>query len=95
MKKKNLSPIYIEVFYTYDASAATDQKHGFLKFWTLEFENGVKWSWGMAKKWPEKVIQRSFIKEHSFVNRLYILGNVCNFDIKLLNTNTFYKATTN
>ena len=49
----------------------------------------------MAKKWPENVIQRSFIKEHSFVNRLYILGNVCNFDIKLLNTNTFYKATTN
>ena len=28
----------------------------------------------MAKKWPEKVIQRSLIKEHSFVNRLYI-GN--------------------
>ena len=26
----------------------------------------------MAKKWPEKVIQRSFIKEHSFVNRLYM-----------------------
>jgi hypothetical protein len=26
----------------------------------------------MAKKWPEKVIQRSFIKEHSFVNRLYV-----------------------
>ena len=23
-------------------------------------------------KWPEKVIQRSFIKEHSFVNRLYV-----------------------
>ena len=23
----------------------------------------------------------------------YILGNVCNFDIKLLNANTFYKAT--
>ena len=22
----------------------------------------------------------------------YILGNVCNFDIKLLNANTFYKA---
>ena len=27
----------------------------------------------MAKKWPEKVIQRSFIKEHSFVNRLYFV----------------------
>ena len=26
----------------------------------------------MAKKWPEKVIQRSFIKEDSFVNRLYL-----------------------
>ena len=26
----------------------------------------------MAKKWLEKVIQRSFMKEHSFVNRLYI-----------------------
>ena len=26
----------------------------------------------MAKKWPEKVIQRSFIKEHSFANRLYV-----------------------
>ena len=25
----------------------------------------------MAKKWPEKVVQRSFIKEHSFANRLY------------------------
>ena len=25
----------------------------------------------MAKKWPEKVRQRSFIKEHSFVYRLY------------------------
>ena len=28
----------------------------------------------MAKKWPEKVIQRSLLKEHSFVNRLYISG---------------------
>ena len=27
----------------------------------------------MAKKWPEKVIQRSFIKEHSFPNGLYVL----------------------
>ena len=25
----------------------------------------------MAKKWPEKVVQRSFIKEHSFVYGLY------------------------
>ena len=25
----------------------------------------------MAKKWPEKVVQRSFIKEHSFPNGLY------------------------
>ena len=41
-----LSPIYIEVVYTYDGSSARDQKHGFLKFWTLNFENGVKWSSG-------------------------------------------------
>ena len=34
------------VVYTYDGSTASDQKHGFLKFWTLNFENGVKWSWG-------------------------------------------------
>ena len=26
----------------------------------------------MVKKWPEKVRQRSFIKEHSFVYRLYV-----------------------
>ena len=26
----------------------------------------------MAKKWPEKVVQRSFIKEHSFPNSLYV-----------------------
>ena len=26
----------------------------------------------MAKKWPEKVVQRSFIKEHSFRNSLYL-----------------------
>ena len=25
----------------------------------------------MAKKWPQKVIQRSFIKKHSFPNGLY------------------------
>ena len=25
----------------------------------------------MAKKWPEKVVQRSFLKEHSFPNGLY------------------------
>ena len=25
-----------------------------------------------VKKWPEKVRQRSFIKEHSFVYRLYM-----------------------
>ena len=34
------------VVYTYDGSTASDQKHGFLKFWTLNFENGVKWSSG-------------------------------------------------
>ena len=34
---------------TYDGgSAASDQKHGFLKFWTLELENGVKWSSGTS-----------------------------------------------
>ena len=27
----------------------------------------------IAKKWPEKVVKKSFIKEHSFVYRLYIL----------------------
>ena len=27
------------VVYTYDGSTASDQKHGFLKFWTLNFEN--------------------------------------------------------
>ena len=34
------------VVYTYDGSTASDQKHGFLKFWTLNFENGVRWSSG-------------------------------------------------
>ena len=34
------------VVYTYDGSTASDQKHGFLKFWTLNFENGVEWSSG-------------------------------------------------
>ena len=29
----------------------------------------------LAKKWPEKVIQMSFIKEHLFVNRLYTVGS--------------------
>ena len=28
----------------------------------------------MAKKWPEKVVQRSFIKEHSFPNGLYFVS---------------------
>ena len=27
----------------------------------------------MAKKWPEKVVQRSFLKGHSFRNSLYYL----------------------
>jgi hypothetical protein len=27
----------------------------------------------MAKKWPGMVVQRSFIKEDSFVYRLYVL----------------------
>ena len=31
----------------------------------------------MAKKWPEKVVQRSFIKEHSFVYRLQL--GICMF----------------
>ena len=33
----------------------------------------------MAKKWPEKFVQRSFIKEHSFPNSLYhiIEGHCC------------------
>ena len=29
----------------------------------------------MAKKWPEMVVQRSFIKEHSFPYRLYNLNS--------------------
>ena len=28
----------------------------------------------MAKKWPEMVVQRSFIKGHSFPYRLYLAG---------------------
>ena len=28
----------------------------------------------MAKKWPEKVVQRSFIKGHSFPIGLYLIG---------------------
>ena len=48
--KKNSEPdLHRAVFYTYDASDASDQKHGFLKFWTLNFENGVKWSSGSLK----------------------------------------------
>ena len=30
----------------------------------------------MAKKWPEKVGPRSFIKEHSFPNGLYIHSDI-------------------
>ena len=70
--KKILSPIYIEVVYTYDASDATDQKHGFLKFWTLNFENGPGWTlgtpWdGSPKKIPAKSspnLQISFWQVH-------------------------------
>ena len=53
-KKQILSPIYIEVVCTYDASAASDEKHGFLKFWTLDYENGVRWSSGttLDDLWP-------------------------------------------
>ena len=29
----------------------------------------------MAKKWPEMVVQRSFIKGHSFPYRLYLVEN--------------------
>ena len=38
----------------------------------------------MAKKWPEKVLQRSFIKEHSFPNGLYVTVKV--LSEKKLNT---------
>ena len=41
-----------------------------------------------GKKWPEKVVQRSFIKEHSFPNGLYMItylklgmGIVANADL--------------
>ena len=40
----------------------------------------------MAKKWPEKVIQRSFIKEHSFVNRLYVVPNLLTRIIRIIIT---------
>ena len=33
----------------------------------------------MAKKWPEKVVQRSFIKGHSFPYRLYYQGRHAKF----------------
>ena len=38
------------------------QKHGFLKFWTLEFENGVKWSSGTTLDDSPKKIP-AFFKE--------------------------------
>ena len=38
----------------------------------------------MAKKWPEKVVQRSFIKEHSFPNSLYFdIGNLVFVEAKM------------
>ena len=55
-EKKLLSRIYIEVVYTYDANDATDQKHGFLKFWTLNSKNGLKWTLGTPwDKSPKKI----------------------------------------
>ena len=60
-EKKILSPIYIEVFHTYDAS---DEKHGFLKFWTLNFENGVWWSSGTTLDVSPKKIPAFFL--HSY-----------------------------
>ena len=45
-EKKILSPIYMQVVYTYDASDASDQKHGLQTFWTLDFKNGPEWSLG-------------------------------------------------
>ena len=35
----------------------------------------------MAKKWPEKVVQRSFTKEHSFPIGLYVFGNMSDLSI--------------
>ena len=49
------------VVYTYDGSTASDQKHGFLKFWTLNFENGVKWSWGTTLDDSPKKIPAFFL----------------------------------
>ena len=45
--KKNSQPIfYIFILYTYDGSTACTEKHGFLKFWSLDLENGLGWtSW--------------------------------------------------
>ena len=46
-KKNSEKPdLHRAVFYTYDASDATDQKHGFQKFWTLNSKNGAKWTLG-------------------------------------------------
>ena len=49
------------VVYTYDGSTASDQKHGFLKFWTLNFENGVKWSSGTTLDDSPKKIPAFFL----------------------------------
>ena len=82
LKKKNLSAICIEVFYTYDAS---DQKHGFLKFWTCNFENGVKWSWGTTlddspKKIPAFLLYFCRLWVLSFTFQAYTLGFEIDFD---------------
>ena len=47
-KNEFLSPIYFFISLYYDAS---DEKHGFQKFWTLDFENGPEWSLGTP--WDE------------------------------------------
>ena len=41
----------------------------------LKLENNVS-----AKKWPGMVVQRTFIKEHSFVYRLYFIKSCPIFD---------------
>ena len=79
-EKKILSPIYIEVFYTYDASAARDQKHGFLKFWTLNFENGPGWTLGTP--WdgsPKKIPAKNGLLHWCYSLMIFFLKKFCRF----------------
>ena len=46
----------------------------------------------MAKQWPEKVVQRSFIKGHSFPNGLYMLEILNSSSISFLFSYTIPRA---